>query len=130
MRSAGFMVLKAADVPSVLIELGFLSSKEDERQLTSPAWQEKVAAALAWMLTTHGNGQLRPEADALCRTWAADSSEVKRLEEAYFPERSAARQVEDRQASEERQRALEGQMSSMANLLANLAALVKEPIER
>lgn len=46
MRSAGFMVLKAADVPSVLIELGFLSSKQDETQLTSPAWQQKVAAAM------------------------------------------------------------------------------------
>ncbi|WP_374331762.1 N-acetylmuramoyl-L-alanine amidase [Aestuariivirga sp.] len=46
MRSAGFMVLKAADVPSVLIELGFLSSKQDESQLTSPAWQEKVARAM------------------------------------------------------------------------------------
>lgn len=47
MRSAGFVVLKAPDVPSVLVELGYLSSREDERQLTSPAWQEKVAAALA-----------------------------------------------------------------------------------
>lgn len=47
MRSAGFMVLKAADVPSVLIELGFLSSKQDESQLTSPVWQSKVAAAMA-----------------------------------------------------------------------------------
>ena len=47
MRSAGFMVLKAADVPSVLIELGFLSNKQDESQLSSPAWQSKVASAMA-----------------------------------------------------------------------------------
>ena len=46
MRSAGFMVLKAADVPSVLIELGFLSSRQDENQLTSPEWQQKVASAM------------------------------------------------------------------------------------
>jgi N-acetylmuramoyl-L-alanine amidase len=46
MRSAGFMVLKAADVPSVLIELGFLSSRQDESQLTSPEWQKKVATAM------------------------------------------------------------------------------------
>jgi N-acetylmuramoyl-L-alanine amidase len=46
MRSAGFMVLKAADVPSVLIELGFLSSKQDENQLTSPEWQQNVAGAM------------------------------------------------------------------------------------
>ena len=35
MRSAGFMVLKAPDVPSVLVELGYLSSRHDEQQLTS-----------------------------------------------------------------------------------------------
>lgn len=46
-RSAGFVVLKAPDVPSVLVELGYLSSREDERQLTSPEWQENVAAAMA-----------------------------------------------------------------------------------
>jgi len=46
MRSAGFMVLKAPDVPSVLVELGYLSSRQDEAQLTSPAWQEKVARAM------------------------------------------------------------------------------------
>lgn len=47
LRSAGFVVLKAPDVPSVLVELGYLSSKEDERQLTSPDWQKRVAAAMA-----------------------------------------------------------------------------------
>lgn len=47
MRSAGFMVLKAPDVPSVLVELGYLSSRQDEAQLTSPAWQDKVARAMA-----------------------------------------------------------------------------------
>ncbi len=46
MRSAGFMVLKAPDVPSVLVELGYLSNRQDEGQLTSPAWQEKVAGAM------------------------------------------------------------------------------------
>ena len=46
MRSAGFMVLKAPDVPSVLVELGYLSNRQDESQLTSPAWQEKVAGAM------------------------------------------------------------------------------------
>jgi N-acetylmuramoyl-L-alanine amidase len=47
MRSAGFVVLKAPDVPSVLLELGYLSSRHDEEQLTSPAWQQETAAALA-----------------------------------------------------------------------------------
>ncbi|MEL6287822.1 MAG: N-acetylmuramoyl-L-alanine amidase [Pseudomonadota bacterium] len=47
LRSAGFVVLKAPDVPSVLIELGFLSNRADEVRLLSPAWRNKVAAALA-----------------------------------------------------------------------------------
>ena len=47
MRSAGFVVLKAPDVPSVLLELGYLSSKQDEKQLTSPEWRNNVASAMA-----------------------------------------------------------------------------------
>jgi N-acetylmuramoyl-L-alanine amidase len=47
MRSAGFVVLKAPDVPSVLLELGYLSSKADEALLVSPKWQAEVATAMA-----------------------------------------------------------------------------------
>jgi N-acetylmuramoyl-L-alanine amidase len=45
-RFANFKVLKAQDVPSVLVELGYLSSGEDERSLTSDEWQSKVADAI------------------------------------------------------------------------------------
>lgn len=45
-KFAGFRVLKAPDVPSVLIELGYLSNKSDERNLKSNAWQNKMAAAI------------------------------------------------------------------------------------
>ena len=38
-RHAGFRVLQAPDVPSVLLELGFLSNKEDEKLLLDPEWQ-------------------------------------------------------------------------------------------
>lgn len=47
LRSAGFRVLKAPDVPSVLMELGYLSNRRDEALLMSPAWRKKVAAAIA-----------------------------------------------------------------------------------
>lgn len=46
LRSAGFRVLKAPDVPSVLLELGFLSNEEDEKQLTSDIWQDRMAGAI------------------------------------------------------------------------------------
>ncbi|MEJ2118209.1 MAG: N-acetylmuramoyl-L-alanine amidase [Alphaproteobacteria bacterium] len=45
-RFANFRVLKAQDVPSVLLELGYLSQKQDERALTSEKWRSKVAGAL------------------------------------------------------------------------------------
>jgi N-acetylmuramoyl-L-alanine amidase len=53
LRSAGFMVLKAPDVPSVLIELGYLSSIDDEKKLTSPVWRKKMADALAKAVDKH-----------------------------------------------------------------------------
>jgi N-acetylmuramoyl-L-alanine amidase len=53
LRSAGFMVLKAPDVPSVLLELGFLSSKSDEKLLTSAAWQAKIAKAFATAMDSY-----------------------------------------------------------------------------
>lgn len=46
-RSAGFVVLKAYDVPSVLLELGYLSSDRDLARLTSPAWREVAAGKTA-----------------------------------------------------------------------------------
>lgn len=47
LKSAGFKVLKAHDVPSVLVELGYMSSREDLKLLTSDAWREKLAQAMA-----------------------------------------------------------------------------------
>ena len=46
-RFAGFRVLKAPDVPSVLIELGFLTNSEDEASLTSSTWRRKTSQAIA-----------------------------------------------------------------------------------
>ncbi|MCE6077568.1 AMIN domain-containing protein [Agrobacterium vitis] len=46
-RFAGFRVLQAQDVPSVLLELGFLSNKDDEKLLLDPAWRGKVVKLIA-----------------------------------------------------------------------------------
>ena len=45
-RYAGFRVLKAPDIPSVLVELGFLSNPKDEKLLQSPEYRGLVAASL------------------------------------------------------------------------------------
>lgn len=46
LRQAGFSVLKAADIPSVLIELGFLSTEADLANLRNPAWRAEMAAGI------------------------------------------------------------------------------------
>jgi N-acetylmuramoyl-L-alanine amidase len=46
-RFAGFAVLKAPDVPSILVELGYLSNETEERNLRQPAYRAKLAQAVA-----------------------------------------------------------------------------------
>jgi N-acetylmuramoyl-L-alanine amidase len=46
-RFAGFRVLKAPDVPSVLVELGYLSNPKDEAQLRDPDWRGKAATSIS-----------------------------------------------------------------------------------
>jgi N-acetylmuramoyl-L-alanine amidase len=51
-RAAGFRVLRAPDVPSVLIELGYISSQKDLELLKSPEWREKAAGSVAQAIIT------------------------------------------------------------------------------
>ncbi|GJE61625.1 N-acetylmuramoyl-L-alanine amidase [Methylobacterium trifolii] len=46
-REAGFKVLRSPDVPSVLVELGYLSSKRDLEMLQSAEWKESVTGSMA-----------------------------------------------------------------------------------
>jgi N-acetylmuramoyl-L-alanine amidase len=45
-RHAGFMVLKAPDIPSMLVETAFISNVTDERKLRDAAYQQRVAEAI------------------------------------------------------------------------------------
>jgi N-acetylmuramoyl-L-alanine amidase len=47
LKSAGFRVLKAPDVPSVLVELGYVSNKGDLQQLVSENWRARTVGAMA-----------------------------------------------------------------------------------
>ncbi|NIZ14002.1 N-acetylmuramoyl-L-alanine amidase [Phaeobacter sp. HF9A] len=46
LRSAGFSVLKSADIPSILIELGFMSSPRDLELLNDPDWRARAAQGI------------------------------------------------------------------------------------
>lgn len=46
-RFAGFAVLKAPDIPSVLVEIGFLSNSQEEKNLKSKEYREKVVSGIA-----------------------------------------------------------------------------------
>ena len=43
---ANFVVLKSPDVPSILVETGFISNPAEEQRLQDPAWQKKMARAI------------------------------------------------------------------------------------
>lgn len=45
-RFAGFQVLRAPDIPSILLELGFLSNEGDEKLLLSEEWRDKLTSLL------------------------------------------------------------------------------------
>jgi N-acetylmuramoyl-L-alanine amidase len=60
LKSAGFRVLKDPDVPSVLVELGYVSNKQDLASLLSDSWRDHTADAVAHAIdgyfTTHVAG--------------------------------------------------------------------------
>ncbi len=61
---ASFSVLKAPDIPSVLIELGFMSSERDLQNLTKPEWRAEAARGILgaidrWMIEDAARRQAR-----------------------------------------------------------------------
>jgi len=64
LQQAGFSVLKSPEIPSVLIELGFLSSPGDLARLRDPVWRAKMAQAIvaglqSWSVADAAQQQLR-----------------------------------------------------------------------
>lgn len=61
-EQAGFAVLKSLDMPSVLVELAFISNPEEERRLRSAAYQDQLALGLLQGIRRHVAEQ-HPELD-------------------------------------------------------------------
>ena len=53
LKSAGFRVLRAPDVPSVLVELGYVSNRQDLQSLLSEAWRNRTAETIAKAIETY-----------------------------------------------------------------------------
>ena len=60
-RAAGFRVLKAPDVPSVLLELGYLSNANDAAALTSAEWRDAATSRMAQAVGAYFADQRGPE---------------------------------------------------------------------
>ena len=52
-RFAGFAVLKAPDMPSVLVEMGFITNSQDEANLNTPAYRTKLVERLARAIVSY-----------------------------------------------------------------------------
>lgn len=52
-EQAGFMVLKSVNVPSLLVETGFISNPDEARKLNSPAYQQQMANAIFTGINKH-----------------------------------------------------------------------------
>ncbi len=53
LKSAGFRVLRAPDVPSVLVELGYVSNRADLQSLLSDGWRNRTADSVAEAIDTY-----------------------------------------------------------------------------
>ena len=62
-EQAGFAVLKSPDIPSILVETGFISNPDEARKLSTSAYQKKMARAIHkgvkdWFMTHPPSGTL------------------------------------------------------------------------
>jgi N-acetylmuramoyl-L-alanine amidase len=67
LRSAGFRVLKAPDVPSVLIELGFVSNRADFKELMSETWRARAADSITHAVNEYFSRRMAGAARAVGR---------------------------------------------------------------
>jgi len=73
-RSAGFVVLKAPEFPSVLVELGYLSNAQDVQSLASPGWRTKTAAAMVKAIDAFFAGPEKPDSAPAAESGVASSA--------------------------------------------------------
>lgn len=78
-RQAGFIVLKATGMPSVLVELGFISNKEEEKYMNSQAGQNQLARSIYQAFVAYKNDYSRKQG-GLTRSNNANASKKETSE--------------------------------------------------
>ncbi|MFT3762011.1 MAG: N-acetylmuramoyl-L-alanine amidase [Pseudoxanthomonas sp.] len=76
LERANFAVLRTSDMPAMLVETAFISNQEEERQLTNPAFQRKLAGAVLDGVRTYFTRQPPPGTLFAMRAQAAESAAV------------------------------------------------------
>jgi N-acetylmuramoyl-L-alanine amidase len=76
-KQAGFAVLRRATMPSILIETGFLSNKEEEIYLGSPEGQNEVALNIFTSIEDFGNLKLKDETEIIAKVTPKNNRNTK-----------------------------------------------------
>src|SRR5256885_899973 len=64
-QQAGFVVLKSPDIPSILVETAFISNAQEERQLSNPEYQARMAASI--LRSEEHTSELQSPCNLVCR---------------------------------------------------------------
>lgn len=96
---AGFVVLKSVDMPSLLIELGFITNAEEERRLNDPAYQRDLANGILSAVEEYANNYLLPEmhqaSDGQKEYTVKRGDSLSRIAHKYHVSTAALRQAND-----------------------------------
>lgn len=91
-RQAGFLVLRATTMPSILIELGFISNKEEEKFLNNSDNQTKICKAIyqAFSDYKHNIDRRNGKASEDKGEWIKEKGEIKNNEQQLTSDKSEA----------------------------------------
>ncbi len=115
-RRQAFHVLRAAQCPAVLVEVGFMSHARELRKLNNPQWQEQQMVSLADGVCSY--------ARRLCAYRRINAEYLAKLEAAEKEKRLAAKRAREKAIEDERRRLQEKQQRQVA--VAELERLERE----